>query len=231
MPVALSLIDQATIDKLFNILAYENGYTWDSFDGDIGAAVGNFATPNYTTAGRPAPASVPIGSLIYNTSTGQLQYSNGASWVALESLGAVTAIDVSFVPSVAGRWGVVPANVQAALDQIAAVGAAGSGSLLAGDLSGNLPNPVIAAGAVSAAKMAAGAAASNVGALGGALSGSLPNPSLAASSMGLLQVFTNAARPAANTFAAGQAIWNSTDKAPNFSDGTANWYDAVGNLT
>ena len=52
------------------------------------------------------------------------------------------------------------------------------------------------------------------------------------------KVYTNAARPPANDpqFAAtlldGRVgvIWNSTDKQPNYTDGT-NWYDANGNLT
>ena len=43
-------------------------------------------------------------------------------------------------------------------------------------------------------------------------------------------VFTNAERPDASTVAPGTQIWNSDDKAPNYSDGT-DWYDAVGNLT
>jgi hypothetical protein len=52
------------------------------------------------------------------------------------------------------------------------------------------------------------------------------------------KIFSNATRPAANdaqfsaAFADGRVavIWNSTDKQPNYSDGT-NWYDAAGNLT
>ena len=43
-------------------------------------------------------------------------------------------------------------------------------------------------------------------------------------------VFTDATRPAANTFVAGDWIFNPSDNAPNFSNGT-DWYDAMGNLT
>jgi hypothetical protein len=44
------------------------------------------------------------------------------------------------------------------------------------------------------------------------------------------EVYNNASRPDASTIQEGSMIWNSDDKAPNFSDGT-NWRDAVGNLT
>jgi hypothetical protein len=52
---------------------------------------------------------------------------------------------------------------------------------------------------------------------------------------GGLNVYSQATRPAANAVGAIAGIsvimiWNSTDKAPNFSDGT-NWYDAEGNIT
>lgn len=43
-------------------------------------------------------------------------------------------------------------------------------------------------------------------------------------------VYSNATRPAANTFTAGMMIWNTDDNAPNFSDGT-DWRDAAGNIT
>jgi hypothetical protein len=45
-----------------------------------------------------------------------------------------------------------------------------------------------------------------------------------------LPVFTNASRPAANTFPVGGLIYNSDDFAPNVSDGT-NWRDMVGVIT
>jgi hypothetical protein len=44
------------------------------------------------------------------------------------------------------------------------------------------------------------------------------------------RVYSNATRPAANTFTAGMQIWNTDDNAPNFSDGT-NWRDAAGLVT
>lgn len=44
------------------------------------------------------------------------------------------------------------------------------------------------------------------------------------------RVFTNASRPAANTFTAGMQIWNTDDNAPNWSDGTA-WRDGAGLVT
>lgn len=50
---------------------------------------------------------------------------------------------------------------------------------LSGDLTGTLPAPAIAAGAVTSAKMATGAAATNVGALSGDLTGSLPSQTIA----------------------------------------------------
>jgi hypothetical protein len=43
-------------------------------------------------------------------------------------------------------------------------------------------------------------------------------------------VCTDATRPAATTFLAGTGIYNTDDKAWNFSDGT-DWYDAMGGLT
>ena len=43
-------------------------------------------------------------------------------------------------------------------------------------------------------------------------------------------VFTNSSRPLATAVKSGTMIFNSTDEAPNFSDGT-NWRDAAGNLT
>ncbi len=42
--------------------------------------------------------------------------------------------------------------------------------------------------------------------------------------------YTDATRPAATTMPSGTMIWNTSDSAPNFSDGT-NWRDASGNLT
>lgn len=48
--------------------------------------------------------------------------------------------------------------------------------------------------------------------------------------LSLAGTYTNANRPAANTFPAGSMIWNSDDVAPNFSDG-ANWFDAAGGAT
>lgn len=56
--------------------------------------------------------------------------------------------------------------------------------LLGGDLSGQINNALIVAGAVTAAKMAFGAAAANVGALSGALTGTLPAPSLGPNAVG-----------------------------------------------
>jgi len=47
----------------------------------------------------------------------------------------------------------------------------------------------------------------------------------------VLQIFSSLDRPDASTFAAGTAIWNSSEKAPNWSDGKGNWRDALGNLT
>lgn len=43
-------------------------------------------------------------------------------------------------------------------------------------------------------------------------------------------VFTNADRPDAATLPPGTQIWNSDDKAPQWSDGTA-WRDSSGTLT
>lgn len=50
-----------------------------------------------------------------------------------------------------------------------------------------------------------------------------------------MRVYDNATRPAAGAVGAvagvtAVSIWNSDDKAPNFSDGM-DWYDAAGNLT
>lgn len=45
-----------------------------------------------------------------------------------------------------------------------------------------------------------------------------------------LPVYTDGTRPAANTLTAGSSIWNSSDNAPNYSDGT-NWRDAAGAVT
>ncbi|MCB5235516.1 hypothetical protein [Niallia circulans] len=45
-----------------------------------------------------------------------------------------------------------------------------------------------------------------------------------------LPVFTNANRPGASTVKPGTQIWNSDDKAPNYSDGSI-WLDAMGNIT
>lgn len=59
---------------------------------------------------------------------------------------------------------------------------------LGGVLSGTLPNPGMAAGAVAAGNLAAGAAASNVGALGGSLTGTLPNPGVANGAIGTAQI-------------------------------------------
>lgn len=42
-----------------------------------------------TTARRPAPATM-TGRLFYNTTTGQLQYSNGSAWVDLVTVSALT---------------------------------------------------------------------------------------------------------------------------------------------
>jgi hypothetical protein len=48
-----------------------------------------------------------------------------------------------------------------------------------GDLTGTYPNPTVADGAITSAKMASGAAAANVGSVGGDLTGTLPNPTIA----------------------------------------------------
>lgn len=45
-----------------------------------------------------------------------------------------------------------------------------------------------------------------------------------------VQSYSNAGRPAATAYAAGSAIWNTDDNAPNYSDGT-NWRDAAGSTT
>ena len=44
------------------------------------------------------------------------------------------------------------------------------------------------------------------------------------------QVCTDATRPDASTFLPGTGIYNTDDKAWNYSDGTS-WYDALGGLT
>jgi hypothetical protein len=43
-------------------------------------------------------------------------------------------------------------------------------------------------------------------------------------------IYTDVTRPAATTFPVGAMIYNTSDNAPNYSDGTA-WRDAAGNLT
>jgi len=45
--------------------------------------------------------------------------------------------------------------------------------------------------------------------------------------------YSNTSRPLANQFPVGFEIWNTDDKAPQYSGGPNdnNWYDANGNLT
>lgn len=62
---------------------------------------------------------------------------------------------------------------------VAITGGTISGVSVGGSLSGTLPNPTIAASAVTASNLATGAAATNVGTVGGDLTGTLPNPSVA----------------------------------------------------
>ena len=45
-----------------------------------------------------------------------------------------------------------------------------------------------------------------------------------------IRVYSNATRPSATLYPAGFMIWNTSDSAPNYSDGT-DWRDAVGVLT
>jgi hypothetical protein len=58
---------------------------------------------------------------------------------------------------------------------------------------------------------------------------------LVAGTANALAIYTNGARPAANAVGAipgvkAIVIWNSTEMAPEYSDGV-NWYDASGNMT
>jgi hypothetical protein len=110
--------------------------------------------------GPSAPSSLMTYQCWWNAATNPptLLCYDGTSWDAAGTLNTSTH---SFQPNLPA--GAASANI---------------GSLGA-DLTGTLPNPTIAALAVTNAKMAAGAAAANVGALAGDLIGTLPTPTIA----------------------------------------------------
>ena len=99
-----------------------------------------------------APTSVMPFQSWFDTSSAPatLRFFDGTSWVAAGTLNQSTHV---FAPTLGGTVG--------------------------GDLIGSLPNPTIAALAVTNAKMAAGSAAANVGALSGDLTGTLPTQTIA----------------------------------------------------
>lgn len=47
----------------------------------------------------------------------------------------------------------------------------------------------------------------------------------------VVAVCTNLTRPPANTVPMGGSVWNTDDRAYNYSDGNGNWVDSGGTLT
>lgn len=98
-------------------------------------------------SGTLPPSSLMTLQCWWDTSAAPatLRYLDGTQWVAAGTLNQTTHV---FSPQ--------------------------GGMTVGGDLTGTLPNPVVAPGAITSSKMAVGAAATNVGSLSGDLSGTLP---------------------------------------------------------
>lgn len=152
-----------------------------SLSGDLTGTLPSPTVANSAiTAAKVAAQAITIPKLERRTS-GALLIGQGAGADVAE---AVPAGDVTI--STAGVTAIGSAKVVAGM--LASGAAATNVGSLSGDLTGTLPSPSVANGAISSAKMAAGAAATNVGSLGGDLTGTLPSPTIAADAVGAAEI-------------------------------------------